>query len=332
MPARAPEKRRLWRALVRLLGPALLVALIVKMPDRAAILRALTSATVWPLVVVFVLNMASCELKVWRWLVFLRTRGITYSIGRARAAYYASTYVGMLTPGRVGDVLRVQYLRAEVGAPYAEGLASVAMDRICDLYVLAAFVAFALVRYGEVLGGSLGRIVWALVAAVILGPLLVLVPGVADRVAKLVFKRFLPDKSESFAQFFEAMRANVGRSLVATIPLTIGAFLVNYVQGYLLAMALHLDLSFVDATCLLAIASLLGLLPISVSGLGVREALYAVLLPAIGHRPEDGVTLGLVVFVTMYMGLVLIGLIAYLSSPPPSSASPTPLDMNDTKK
>jgi hypothetical protein len=38
----------------------------------------------------------------------------------------------------------------------------------------------------------------------------------------------------------------------------------------LVAHAMGLPMSFYDATCLLAIASLLGLLPISVSGVGVR--------------------------------------------------------------
>ena len=41
-----------------------------------------------------------------------------------------------------GDALRVQYLHHDLGVRYAEGLASVAMDRIYDLVVVSGFQAY----------------------------------------------------------------------------------------------------------------------------------------------------------------------------------------------
>ena len=315
------DRKKLRSTLLRLVGPVLLVVVVLKMPHREAIEDTLLHASALPLVAVFFLNFVSLEFKVWRWDFLLRARDIRYPIGRARIAYYASLYVGMLTPGRVGDVLRIQYLRADLGTPYVEGLASIVMDRLCDLYVLAAFVAYAIFRYAHALATNVPVqwITWALVAATILGPLVLLVPGVAERIAAIAFRRFSSAKIEGgFTQFLAAMRANVGRQLLVTLPLTVLAFAVNYVQGYLLARAIHIDISFVDAMCLLAIASLLGLLPISISGVGVRELLFALILPSLGYGPEAGVSFGILVFVAIYLACVAVGFIAWLIRPPPA--------------
>lgn len=327
--SRTPRSRDLARALLRLLGPALLVVVIVRIPDRAGMLRAIASASIWPLVVASLLNFVNVYLKVIRWQVLLRTRGIEYPTRRAFPAFLSSIYIGMLTPGRVGDVLRVQYLRAERGVSYAEGLASIVMDRLCDLYVLVVFVAVAVVRYSPVIVGRLAYVTWGGVAFIGLAPLLFFVPGVAERSMSRVYARIAGDRGAGgLERFLAAVRANVGRSLWKTVPLTVAAFLVNYAQGFIIARALGLELSFFDAMCLLAIASLLGLLPFSVSGVGVRELFFALVFPLLGYRPEVGVSFGLLVFVVLYLVSIAIGFVSFQIDPPPAApadaAAPPP--------
>jgi len=320
---RAPQRGsgiRLRGPLLRLLGPALLIVVIAKIPDRAGMLRVLASASLAPLVFASLLNFANNYLKVIRWQVLLRAQGIAYPARRAFPAFLSSVYIGMLTPGRVGDVLRVQYLRADLGVSYAEGLASIVMDRLCDLYVLVVFVAVGVVRYSPVIVGRLAVVTWGAVALIVFAPLLFLVPGVAERSMSRIYARLAGDRGAGgLDRFLLALRANVGRPLLTTIPLTAAAFLVNYVQGYIIAGALGLDMSFFDAMCLLAIASLLGLLPVSVSGVGVRELFFSLVFPLLGHGPEAGVSFGLMVFVVIYLVNIVIGFVAWQLDPPPAT-------------
>jgi uncharacterized protein (TIRG00374 family) len=315
-------RRRLVRTLLRLLGPALLVLLIAKIPNRDAIVRAVSSAALGPLAAAALLNLANVYLKVVRWQVLLRTRGIHYPTRRAFPAFLSSVYVGMLTPGRVGDVLRVQYLRAELGISYAEGLASIVMDRLCDLYVLVVFVAVGVVHYSPVIVGSLASAIWGGVAVIVLAPLVFLVPGVAERWMSGLYARLSGRRgADGLERFLDALRENLGRPLLTTVPLTAAAFLVNYAQGWIIAWAIGIDMSFFDAMCLLAVASLLGLLPISVSGLGVRELFFSLVFPLLGHRPEVGVSFGLLVFFVIYVVNIAIGFISWQLDPPPASGS-----------
>jgi uncharacterized membrane protein YbhN (UPF0104 family) len=96
------------------------------------------------------------------------------------------------------------------------------------------------------------------------------------------------------------------------------SFIVNFVQGYLLSRALHLDIGFFDVTCLLAIANFLGLLPISVSGIGVRELFFSRIFPAIGLLEGQGVSFGLLVFGVIYLSIAIFGFISWQIAPPPA--------------
>jgi hypothetical protein len=305
--------------LLRLVGPALLLVVFLRMKDRAAVLQLLSSAFGWHLAAAIALNFLCVHVKVLRWTALLGARGIDYPVKSAWGSFLASSYAGMLTPGRVGDVLRVQYLRRDHGVPYAEGIASVVIDRICDLYVLVAFVALAIVRFREVFAGQLAYLTWITMAATVLGPLLFFVPGVADAVAARIYAKLVrgPGAESGFSLFLQAMRGYVGRGLWVALPLTVLGFCLNFLQGYLLARALGMQISFYDVGCLLSIASLLGLLPISISGLGVRELIYALVFPLLGYTAASGVGFGLLVFAVLYLFIVLLGFIGWQLDPPP---------------
>lgn len=317
--------RRALRTALRLLGPVILVIVILRLPDRDGMVRALSSAAPIPILLATLLNAANVYLKVIRWQALLRTRGIRYPTGRAFSAFLSSVYVGMLTPGRVGDVLRIQYLRHDLGVSYAEGLASIVMDRLCDLYVLAAFVAFGVVRYSPVIVGELAYVTWGGVAAIAVAPLFLLIPGLPERLGRGLYERLTRGKAEGgLDRFLAAVRANIGRPLLVTLPLTALAFGVNYAQGWIIGQAMGIDLGIVDATCLLAIASLLGLLPISVSGVGVRELFFSLVFPLLHLSRGEGVSFGLLVFAVIYVVNIGAGFVSWQLAPPPTGAEAPP--------
>lgn len=309
---------------MRLVGPVLLIVVFARMKDRETVFEMFRSALGWEIALALALNFLAIHVKVLRWNVLLRARGIVFPMRRAWSSFLASSYVGMLTPGRVGDVLRVEYLRHDKGVPYAEGLASVVMDRLCDLYVLAAFVALAIVRFRTIVAGQLAVVTWITMGLTVLGPLLFLIPGLAERVAARVYSRLVkgPGAETGFTQFLAAMRGSIGSVMWAAIPLTVLGFFINFAQGWLIARALGMTISVYDVGCLLAIASLLGLLPISVSGLGVRELLYSLVFPVLGYTAANGVGFGLVVFAVLYLFIVLLGFIGWQIAPPPIGLPP----------
>ncbi|TKC99914.1 flippase-like domain-containing protein [Polyangium fumosum] len=310
------------------------------MRDTRAAWDALASASLLPLGLAFALNAASYWLKIVRSDVLLSARGYDYPRKRAWLGFLSSVFVGMFTPGRVGDVLRAQYFRHDLGMPYSEGIAVVVVDRLCDLYVLVAFVAVGVARWSSVVVGDLALFTWAGVLLAALGPLVLFVPSFAQTAMRALYKKMPGDRTgegfgaqgaegepkpqalKGFDRFLLALRAQRPRHLASAVVLTLLAFGVNYLQGYLIAQSLHLDLAFYDVVCLLAVASLLGLLPISVSGLGVRELFFSEVFPALGHPGDAGLIYGLVVFLVIYVGVAAMGFVGWYLAPPPLGDKP----------
>jgi uncharacterized protein (TIRG00374 family) len=305
--------------LLRLLGPVLLIGVLLKLPDKSALWDEISGAMGWELALAIALNALITYFKVARWRALLATRGIAYPLAKAWSAFTAVLYVGLLTPGRVGDVLRIKYVRASAGASYADGLASIAVDRICDLYVLGAFVAVGLVRLGSSLTGELQQVTWTGLGLSILGPLVLLVPGMGDRVMRAVYQRVAKHDAtgDGMDRFLGSLRVQAVRGAPRAVPLTALAFLGNYAQGWLIAQAMQIDLGFVEVISVLSLASLFSLVPISVSGVGVRELLFAVLFPFLGQSAESGVGFGLLVFAVLYLPLVIYGFFSWQLAPVP---------------
>lgn len=309
-------RSNLLRLVVRLVGPALLVAVVWALDDKSALWRSIKNANVELLLAALILNVPVVHLKVQRWRGLLAMRGHRYPLGRSYAAVLSSLYLGMLTPGRVGDVLRIQYVRREIAVPYPEGLAATLMDRFCDLYVLAAVVALGTAHFASTLHSDLIYASWLAVAVAVLAPLLFLWRVPVELISRPL-RRLTERWHTSLTALFEALRGMIRGALGMAILLTCAAFAIGYGQGWVIARALGLDLTYLDVASLLATTSLLGLMPISVSGVGVRELFLALVFPALGLRAEQGVSFGLMVFACNYLAIVFAGFIAWQVAPPP---------------
>jgi uncharacterized membrane protein YbhN (UPF0104 family) len=112
----------------------------------------------------------------------------------------------------------------------------------------------------------------------------------------------------------------IGRAALVAILLTVASLAVGYAQGWVVARASGLELSYLDVASLLATTGLLGLMPISVSGVGVRELFLALVFPALGLVAAQGVAFGLLVFACNYLAIVVAGFIAWQVAPPPLEA------------
>jgi uncharacterized membrane protein YbhN (UPF0104 family) len=316
--------RRFARWCLRLVGPLALAALLARSYARGALGVSTAAASLPLLAVAVAMNFASVHAKVVRWRVLLPgTAGPAepYPLGRAWTAYLAASFAGILTPGRVGDALRAVYAREHTGTPLARGMVAVVADRLCDLGllgVLALASSFALplsVHERTVLGGV------ALLAAA--GPLFAFATPLAEVIVSIV-PRALRNRLrlDAWSDFARQLRALPIRSLTRAMGWTSLAFGVNCAQGWIVAAAVGVHISPVAVLGLLSAASLLSLLPVSIAGLGVREAFFATLFVRWGLGPESGIGFGLAVFVATQLSLVAAGAVAWQLAPPPVWKTP----------
>lgn len=211
------------------------------------------------------------------------------------------SFFNTLLPGIIGgDAVKAFYLYRVTGNSSLT-LASIFMDRYLGFVMLMAICTIAFpFGYNYLLGS---RIEWLL-------PLVVL----SFIIASLLIFGLRLGKSikivSGFYEYFHAYRhqtAIIGKALLISVLVQIsGIFAV-----YILALGLGEHISFIVCLIFLPLIILFTTLPISISGLGVRESAFVVLFGIIGIKPEIATALSLSWFLSTATGS-LVGLVEYI--------------------
>lgn len=304
-----------------LVGFCLLVVYVG--PDT--IVEALKGAEPIHVLLALILNFPLVALKALRWRLLMQAAGIHVGPWTALRTYFASLFIGFLTPGRVGEFVKAAYVSSKTQAKLSKTLPSAVMDRLLDLYVLTAIGIPGVVRYGLVPDRE-G--LWWLVAMVVLFlvPLLLVATGktlkrLKDSEPVLRLREKLPEPIVEAVVQMASLTVEVSLTCVG---ITILAYLVFFLQCEIGAWAVHLHISFVDMILVMSVTSLVSLIPVSVAGIGVRDLSLIVLLGKIGASNAQALAFSMMILIVSFIGGGVIGACCWLWEPidiPASSKS-----------
>ena len=95
-------------------------------------------------------------LKGFKWKVIIKFYGIDYPVLKASAGWLMGFFYGIITPGRVGELARVRYLKEDSGISLGKSLTTVVVDRIIDIVTLFSLSFFGLVMTVSGMAGAGG--------------------------------------------------------------------------------------------------------------------------------------------------------------------------------
>jgi glycosyltransferase 2 family protein len=279
------EARRFrWRWALHLIGPAILVALFLRV-DVAATFAALRRCDLRLVAAALVLLPPLLLLRNHRWVLLLHGQGVPVSFREALPVYAFSVVAGAVTPGRVGEFVKVFFVRGRSNSMGA-ALLSVFLDRLLDVLVLAVAGVAALAGFSGASTGPLLALSIALAGAAVGVVAVSAGAGSRDFLARLL-EHVIPGATGAHAgrvyrDFGAALAALPPRWWVIPGAETLAAWLLNWLAIQLMAFALGLSITFVQVAAVSAVTALLVLLPISILGVGTRDAAMVVLLGRIG--------------------------------------------------
>ncbi len=303
--APAPNRRR-WTGWLRIAaGLALIAFLVVRFDWRpmGAAIRGLRWEHWFAALAIY---LGSQVASSWRWAVLARPLGFHLPQRRFLRLYFEGMFFSLCLPSSIGgDVFKAYRLATGAAGRVLAGC-TVLADRATGLIGLVVIGLTALI------GRTFGMSLLATVAAgVLLLTAALVAVSIALRIMNWLTARLAPEsRLGSFAAQLmpyhsrpEVFRRAIGWGLL--------------VQGLNVAVVIEIGNAMglsipLGAYCVAVPAvALLTILPVSISGVGVREGGLAWMLGSYGLAPALGVTLGLLWFlVTVVSGL--IGGIAYL--------------------
>lgn len=311
-----PSRRGQWVLPARIaVSVAMLGVLVWRVPQFSLddLLPDLTLRTALLVIGATLLTLAGIVLSTVRWAAVLSALGQRIPLRHLLSHTLAGMFVSNVLPTTIGgDVLRVSRLSRENGETGAS-FASVVLERLTGWLVLPsiAFVGF-FVNPGLRELGTATKVAVSLSAGTLLALVLLLVA-----VASRSFGRRVTG-NEGWRRFAGAVHLGIERLKshpAAALNLIASGFayqLVLVLAALLAAKAVGIGAG-VGPTALLAFfpAVLIAqVLPVSISGLGVREASFVLFLHPLGIRDEQAIALGLLLYL-LNVGVSLLGAPAF---------------------
>ena len=245
----------------------------------------------------------------WRWLLVLRSQGLDPGWRRTlEISFVAHFFNSFLLGSTGGDLLKAYYAARVTRHLKTEAVASVLIDRVVGLFAMLGFAVAAIVpnldlvlRHHRTL--ALGLVVLGMFSAASAALFLSLRGGVSRVFPKARDRlRRLP-KAETLERGLEACRA-LGRRPVLfwqSVGISVLLTLVCILQLQTLVWGYGLDAPLMPVSWIVPSVICISALPVTPSGLGVRDYLYLYLL----NLPEVGIPAGTA---------IAISLVAYAAS------------------
>ncbi|HZE89245.1 MAG TPA: lysylphosphatidylglycerol synthase transmembrane domain-containing protein [Verrucomicrobiae bacterium] len=307
--------RRLGRWALRWIGPALFLAFWY-VSDHAQIRGLLGRARWLPLIGSAAINLALLVIKAWRWREIMKLQAIDYGFAPSVRAYTIASAIASWTPGRLGDFTKAFSVSREKGISFGRAASSVIADRLLDAFALTLVAAAGA---GFLLGPVGGTVTWCLVAlaGVIAWVLYRWTSQAGPEKASAAFGRVgLARAGRELGDAIaglEQMATPSGRrpALVAFVS-TLASTLLTFLQGYLVAVSLGVPVAFLRLAAGLAGASIAALLPLTISGIGIREATLAFYLGPGGISLPQVVSFSVAFLLVVSGSAALYGALAYM--------------------
>lgn len=255
--------------------------------------------------VIFVLG-----IKSYRWRILIHNEGVIYSKYKAFAAYMSSDAIGIVTPGRIGEIARLYYVRQETPISFYAAFKTIVSDRIFDFTMLGWFGLSGMLFYFKTFGNHKGIYYAAGVLVLFIIGYVVVIRLLAKileykRVKRLPVVKFI----------YESFLAVISKRAMLMWVITIAAYFLYFGFSWLIMISLHLTPSYIDVVFIMSIMSLSTIIPLSVAGFGTREATLVLLFAYYGLASETAISFSLMHFTAFFLWGGLIGLVFWLLMP-----------------
>jgi len=280
---RAEEMKDSWKGFLPLIGISILVYLLYRIgPGR--ILDALLTVRPGFLFLAIILYLPFLIMQPLKWGYLLSKQGIKIRFRDLFRYNVISWAYGMLTPAKLGSLIRIYYLRDHTKKPLATCATSVIIDRMLDL-LSVTILAFIGATFLSSFFIGLQYSIAAFMLVFFAGIVLFFQPRWNRHILRVVYRFVVPKRmkglaAKSFNELFENLPGF--RSIFVTFVLSILTWVLLYSQLFVLAHAFSISVPYLQFITIAPVTTIVGLIPVTIGGIGTREATYAVLFSVFG--------------------------------------------------
>ncbi len=256
--------------------------------------------------------------KSFCWNYLKKKQGIHYSQKDSFLMYGVGLYISSVTPGRIGEVSRILYLKKD-GHSLGKSLVSLILDRLSDFAFLLTFLFFSSLLFLNFFNRQI--LISLIVILFLLFLLFVLLKSIPIKsFLKKLFYILIPDKYQkswkiNSQDFIDDIKIYRFKDYLIVFLITAFSWLFYYIQMYIVAQSANIaNIPILHLSIILTVVGFVTLIPISISGIGTRDAaLIFFLTPFL--IPQEQIIVFSSMILVMYLFHTLIGFVCWLIKP-----------------
>ena len=241
-----------------------------------------------------------------RWFYFLRSQNINYPFFSAVLVNQTSQFIAFISPGRIGELIKIWYLKKDINVSYAKSFMSVFIPRLIDAITL-------------IICSILGLTILSLYERILIIFSILAFCGTLLTIVKMTtIKDIQGDENfwvKNLLYFVREIRSIIGYKLIYVFFITLILYLFFFNFCYFISESIELGLNFTNILFVVSVGNVLSFLPFSIAGIGTRDAAYIIILSQIGKSQENAIIFSSLVFISFYFLGGLLGFISYLIKP-----------------
>ena len=279
--------KRAAKIALKLAVTALLLFLLYRKVDGRAFADALRGIRWRWVPPFFAIALANMWISSLRWSLLLRSDGVEIPVRKLFASHWIASFFNFFLPSNVGgDVYRVADVGRKSGSAVGS-LASVFADRLCG-FLAMSLMGFLFPLLGLRLVPPENRVLLLVPLAVFLGFLCVAALLWQQGIVRF-FARLLPGRARERVErlldaFFSSVGAYARRPsvLARAFGLSVAFQFLVLVAVWTVCRALAIPVSLPECCVFVPFVCLLEAVPVSINGIGLRDAGYRMFFSAVG--------------------------------------------------
>jgi hypothetical protein len=320
------NRTRAW--VLRIAGTLVFVALLVYLDLRGDlnlgdVWGAISHANPVPVALSLAFYVPFLIVKAARWRIVSADMKMPVSWPEAWRIYAIGLAAGTFTPGQAGDALKAWFLQAK-GYPLGRALGGSVLDRIFDVAALAALGLLGVTIYGDRFAGQTPALVaWVIVCIALV--LFFAYSRTRTWAVRFVSRRLskFTDPAKSGASGPSSSWTLQTSTLTYAGLLTLASFTISIFRVWLLAAALGIWLNPLEVSGYVGLTTAAALVPVTVGGVGTRDAISVVALSQLGFVASQGLALSALILL-LNLAQAITGWLVWLRYKPSAPAQALP--------
>ena len=290
----------------------LILLFLLKKADISKIILNLELVHYWYLLPLLFFIPLTVLLNTFKWSIILRKQKIEAPFNQLIKFNLIGQFYGMITPGRLGNLVRINYLKKYTQKSYSQCSAGVFLDKLIDFLTLLILSFLSILFFIQYLPLKFIYLDIGYLLILLAVIFFIINQKLNKKWLRFFYHKLVPHKYKEFLKsiYYSFYKEFPSYSIIFLASLlSLLTWIILITSSYFIAWSINININLLYFGAVLIMASVVSILPISVSGWGTREAVLVFLLAPFNVSIEEVLAFSILNFFLLSVLLGVIGAI-----------------------